>query len=72
MKTNRPTAPPNGTGDAWRCTKRADPGLWYHKRAGEILPAAKVLRWAQLEYRIYHGLWLQRAVHIPIIPAIQN
>ena len=42
---------------------------WYLKRAGKILPAAKVLRWAQLENRMDLALRLQLAVSIPIIPA---
>jgi hypothetical protein len=46
-------------------TKRA----WYLKRAGKALPAAKVLRWAQLESRMDLVLRLQLAGSIPLVPA---
>jgi hypothetical protein len=45
---------------------------WYLKRAGKVLPAAKVLRWAQLENRMDLGLRLQMAGVIPLAPATQS
>lgn len=42
---------------------------WYLKRASKSLPAAKVLRWAQLENRMDLGLRLQLAGTIPLVPA---
>lgn len=42
---------------------------WYLKRAGKTLPAAKALRWAQVENRMDLALRLQLAGTIPIIPA---
>jgi hypothetical protein len=40
----------------------------YLKRAAKSLPAAKVLRWAQLENRMDLGLRLQLANAIPMMP----
>ena len=40
----------------------------YFKRAAKILPAAKVLRWAQLENRMDLQLRLQLAGAIPMVP----
>jgi len=42
---------------------------WYLKRAARSLPAAKVLRWAQLENRMDLGLRLQLAGAVPLVPA---
>jgi hypothetical protein len=42
---------------------------WYLKRAGKRLPAAKVLRWAQLENRMDLVLRLQMADAVPLVPA---
>lgn len=39
----------------------------YFKRAGKILPAARVLRWAQLESRLDLALRLQLASRVPVI-----
>lgn len=41
---------------------------WYLKRVGKFLPAAKVLRWAQLESRMDLGLRLQLANAVPLVP----
>jgi hypothetical protein len=41
---------------------------WYFKRASKILPAAKALRWAQLENRMDLILRLQLAGSIPMMP----
>lgn len=41
---------------------------WYLNRAGKTLPAAKVLRWAQLEHRMDLGLRLQLAGAVPLVP----
>ena len=49
--------------------KLASKRAWYLKRAGKILPAAKALRWAQLENRMDLGLRLQLAGIIPLVPA---
>ena len=49
--------------------KLASKRAWYVKRAGKVLPAAKALRWAQLENRMDLGLRLQLAGVIPLIPA---
>jgi hypothetical protein len=49
--------------------KLVEKRAWYLKRAGKMLPAAKVLRWAQLENRMDLALRLQLAVNIPVIPA---
>ena len=43
---------------------------WYLKRAHKILPAGKVLRWAQLENRMDLGLRLQLASVIPLVPTL--
>ncbi len=40
----------------------------YLKRAGKVLPAAKALRWAQVENRMDLALRLQLAGTIPIVP----
>ena len=44
----------------------------YLKKAGKVLPAATVLRWAQLENRLDLGLRLQMAQAIPLLPAAQS
>jgi len=44
----------------------------YFKKAGKILPASKVLRWAQLENRMDLTLRLQLASTIPIVPVAQQ
>ena len=44
----------------------------YFKKAGKILPAAKVLRWAQLENRMDLTLRLQLASTIPLVPVAQQ
>jgi hypothetical protein len=49
--------------------KLASKRAWYLKRAAKSLPAAKVLRWAQLENRMDLGLRLQLAGTIPLVPA---
>jgi hypothetical protein len=41
---------------------------WYFKRAQKSLPAAKVLRWAQVENRMDLLLRLQLASAIPLVP----
>lgn len=51
--------------------KLADTRKSYLKKAGKVLPAAKVLRWAQLENRMDLGLRLQMAGAIPLVPAAQ-
>jgi len=48
--------------------KLASKRAWYLKRAGKVLPAAKALRWAQLESRMDLGLRLQLAGVIPLVP----
>jgi hypothetical protein len=45
---------------------------WYFKRAGKLLPATKVLRWAQLENRMDLVLRLQIAGAVPLVPATQS
>ena len=45
---------------------------WYLKRAARILPATKVLRWAQLENRMDLVLRLQLAGRVPLVPADQR
>jgi hypothetical protein len=40
----------------------------YLKKAGKILPASKVLRWAQLENRMDIGLRMQLAGAVPLMP----
>ena len=49
--------------------KLASKRAWYLKRAAKILPAAKALRWAQLENRMDLGLRLQLASAFPLVPA---
>ena len=49
--------------------KLASKRAWYVKRAGKVIPAAKALRWAQLENRMDLGLRLQLAGIIPLVPA---
>ena len=49
--------------------KLASKRAWYLKRAGKSLPAAKVLRWAQLENRMDLVLRLQLAGAVPLVPA---
>jgi hypothetical protein len=49
--------------------KLAGKRAWYLKRAAKILPAAKALRWAQLENRMDLGLRLQLASAVPLVPA---
>jgi len=44
----------------------------YLKRAGKKLPAAKVMRWAQLENRIDLALRLQLAGQVPVVPTRQG
>jgi hypothetical protein len=44
---------------------------WYLKRARRVLPATKVLRWAQLENRMDLVLRLQLASRVPLVPAGQ-
>jgi hypothetical protein len=41
----------------------------YLKRAGKILPANKVLRWAQIENRLDLALRLQLASAVPLVPS---
>ena len=45
---------------------------WYLKRAARVLPAAKVLRWAQLENRMDLALRLQLAGKVPLVPTDQR
>ena len=52
--------------------KLASKRAWYLKRAGKVLPAAKALRWAQLENRMDLVLRLQLASAVPLVPAIQS
>jgi hypothetical protein len=42
---------------------------WYFKRAARSLPAAKALRWVQLENRMDLVLRLQLAGSVPLVPA---
>ena len=49
--------------------KLAGKRAWYFKRAAKVLPAAKALRWAQLENRMDLGLRLQLAGTLPLVPA---
>jgi hypothetical protein len=51
--------------------KLAKKRAWYLKRAAKALPAAKALRWAQLENRMDLILRLQLAGTIPLVPAAQ-
>ncbi len=48
--------------------KLASKRTWYFKRAAKVLPAAKALRWAQLENRMDLALRLQLAGTIPLVP----
>ena len=41
---------------------------WYLKKANKVLPAVKVLRWAQLENRMDIALRLQLASVVPLVP----
>lgn len=41
----------------------------YVRKAGRVIPAAKALRWAQIENRLDLGLRLQLASVIPLVPA---
>jgi hypothetical protein len=50
--------------------KLASKRAWYLKRAGKALPAAKALRWAQLENRMDLVLRLQLAGKVPLVPAV--
>jgi hypothetical protein len=50
-------------------TKLANTRTKYFKKAGKILPAAKVLRWAQLENRMDLALRLQLAGTVPVAPS---
>ena len=52
--------------------KLASKRAWYLKRAGKVLPAAKALRWAQLENRMDLVLRLQLAGTVPLVPADQR
>lgn len=52
--------------------KLASQRAWYLKRARRILPASKVLRWAQLENRMDLVLRLQIASVIPLAPAAES
>jgi len=52
--------------------KLASTRAWYLKRAGRVLPAAKTLRWAQLENRMDLVLRLQLAGTVPLVPAAQS
>ncbi len=45
---------------------------WYLKRAGKTLPAAKALRWAQVENRMDLALRLQLAGTIPLVPTAKS
>lgn len=45
---------------------------WYLKRATKSLPAAKVLRWAQVENRLDLGVRLQLAGAVPLVPTGQS
>ena len=42
---------------------------WYLKRAARSIPAAKALRWAQVENRMDLALRLQLAGTLPLVPA---
>jgi len=52
--------------------KLAGKRAWYLKRAGRVLPATKVLRWAQVENRMDLVLRLQIAGSVPLVPAAQS
>ena len=47
--------------------KLVDKRTWYLKRAGKVLPATKVLRWAQLENQLDLALRLQLASTVPLV-----
>ena len=49
--------------------KMAKTRAGYVKRAGKVIPAAKALRWAQIEKRLDIALRLQLASAIPLLPA---
>ncbi len=49
--------------------KLAGKRAWYFKRAARVLPAAKALRWAQLENRMDIALRLRLASTLPLVPA---
>jgi Spy/CpxP family protein refolding chaperone len=44
----------------------------YLKKAGKVLPASKVLRWAQLENRMDIGLRMQLAGAVPLMPTASS
>jgi hypothetical protein len=44
----------------------------YLKRGAKVLPATKVLRWAQVENRMDLALRLKLAGAVPIVPAAQS
>ncbi len=48
--------------------KHAKKRIWYLNRARKALPAAKVLRWAQLENRMDLALRVQLASIVPLMP----
>jgi predicted type IV restriction endonuclease len=48
--------------------KLVDKRVWYLKRAGKVLPATKVLRWAQLENQLDLALRLQLVSAVPLVP----
>jgi hypothetical protein len=48
--------------------KLVDKRAWYLKRAGKVLPATKVLRWAQLENQLDLALRLQLVSAVPLVP----
>ena len=52
--------------------KLASKRAWYLKRAAKVIPAAKALRWAQLENRMDLVLRLQLAGRVPLVPADQR
>ncbi|MCU0772203.1 MAG: hypothetical protein MUE94_10620 [Verrucomicrobia bacterium] len=49
--------------------RMVDKRAGYLKRAGKVLPASKVLRWAQIEHRLDLVLRLQLAGAVPMVPA---
>jgi hypothetical protein len=52
--------------------KLASTRAGYLKRAARLLPATKVLRWAQLENRMDLVLRLQMASAVPLVPASES
>ena len=52
--------------------KLADQRTWYLKKFARILPAAKALRFAQLENRMDLVLRLQLASAIPLVPGTRT